>query len=435
MRIPLEQRVSYAAADEFECLNLIVTAPVGSFESLLPVMVYIHGGANVRGSGSAKVLDPSNLVRRSLLMNKPVIIVTLNYRVNYFGFAWVKSGNNGLHDMLNGFLWVQKHIAGFGGDPDQITAFGQSAGGGAVDAFLQVRQGRPFRRAIMQSGTTRAAPPKNRAEHDEIIAHLCQFCNVDQTQKDWQTSLQSVPADKVIAAVATANFEVMPYADDGDFFNTPWQQTCAKWVDSVMIGDCGFESVVHLQWVRLWTTASLIQDFSSSKKYGAAIMAAYNLNKDSTDAEAKQIGLDFLSDAVFTHAAHALARKYKAASIPVYQYIFDQVNPFDPSAKAHHSVDLLYLFKAFDFSKTAEANTEEFSKSVQEKWLTYATGGSPWAKDTYYAFGPSGQIGPLSTEDLAKRRRLGVYDLLSQIPIYDLNDVVEHVMRLIVKAN
>ena len=144
-------------ADDFECLNLIVTVPIGSYDSPLPVMVYIHGGANVRGSGSTKVLDTSNLVRQSLLMNTPVIVVSLNYGVNYFGFGWVKSGNSGLHDLVNGFRWIKKHVAGFGGDPDQLTAVGQSAGSLSVDALLQGHQGPLFRRAIMQSGTVRAA--------------------------------------------------------------------------------------------------------------------------------------------------------------------------------------------------------------------------------------------------------------------------------------
>ena len=417
--------------DEFECLNLIVNVPIGSDDSLLPVMVYIHGGANVLGFGSAKGLDAGNLVRRSLLMNAPVIVVALNYRVNYFGFGWVKSGNNGLHDLVNGFRWIKKHIAGFGGDADQITAFRQSAGSLSIDALLQGCQGPLFRRAIMQSGSVRASLPKNRVEHDATIAHLCQFCNVDQSWDDWRTVLQAIPVDKIVAALASAKIVVMPYADDGDFFDAPWHETTANWVDSIMIGDCGFEASVYVPWVPLWTTASLIQDFSSSRKYGATLMATYNLTKDASDAEAKQIGLDFLNDAMFAHHAYAMAQRYKAASIPVFEYIFDQVNPFDPSAKAHHAVDLLFTFKAYDMSKS-DATAEDLSKYVQEKWVTYGSGGNPWTKDTYYAFGPSGRTGPLSTEELAKRRRLTAYDVLCQIPPYELSNVVEHVMRLIV---
>ena len=398
-------------------------------------MVYIHGGANVIGYGSATALDAGNLVRRSLLMNTPIIIVSLTYRVNYFGFGWVKSGNNGLHDLVNGFRWIKKHIAGFGGDPDQITAFGQSAGSLSVEALLQRSQGPLFRRAILQSGLVRGAYPKSRTEHDAIIAHLCQFCNVDQSQEDWRMKLQSIASDKIVAALSTAKIVVMPYADDGEFFDAPWQETTATWVDSIMVGDCGFEAAVYVPWVKFWTTASLTQYFSSSKKHGTALMATYNLTKDSTDAEAKQIGLDFLNDGMFAHPAYAVAQRYKAASVPVYQYIFDQVNPFDPSAKAHHSVDLLYLFRAFDLSKTAEATAEEFSKSVQEKWVTYATGGTPWAKNTYYAFGPSGQVGPLSTEDLKKRRRLPAYGVLDHLSPEELRHIVDQVMRLTVDAD
>ena len=420
--------------DEFECLNLIVSMPAGSYESLLPVMVYIHGGANVLGFGSAKVLDTNNLVKRSLLMNKPIIIVSLNYRVNYFGFGWVNSGNNGLNDLVNGFRWIKKHIVGFGGDPDQITAFGQSAGSGSIDALLQSCQGPLFRRAIMQSGSVRASRPKSRAEHEAIIAHLCQFCNVDQSRDDWRMVLQAVAADKIVAALATTKIVVMPYADDGEFFEAPWQEKTANWVESIMVGDTGFEAAVYMTWVPFWTTTSLIKDFSSSKKHGATLMAAYNLTKDSTDTEAKQIGLDFLNDAMFAYPAYALAQRYKATSVPVYQYFFDQVNPFDPSAKAHHAVDLLFIFNAYDMSKSDET-AEDFSKSVQEKWMTYGTGGSPWAKDTYYAFGPSGQTGPLSAEDLAKRRRLPAYDVLSHIPSNELSNVIDHVMRLIVSPN
>ena len=164
------------------------------------------------------------------------------------------------------------------------------------------------------------------------------------------------------------------------------------------------------------------------------LKATYNLTKDSTDAEAKQIGLDFLNDAMFANPAYAVAQRYKAASIPVYEYIFDQVNPFDPSAKAHHSVELMFIFKGYDISKAAGVTAKNFSKSVQEKWVTYGVGGSPWAKGTCYAFGPNGQMGPITSEELETRRRLTAYEVLSQIPLYELCDVVEHFMRFIASA-
>ena len=75
-----------------------------------------------------------------------------------------------------------------------------------------------------------------------------------------------MPVDKVIAALASASFEVMPYAEDGDFFVALSQETTANWGDSIMIGDCGFEASVYVPWVPLWTTASLIQDFFKLEK-------------------------------------------------------------------------------------------------------------------------------------------------------------------------
>lgn len=398
-------------------------------------MVYIHGGANIRGAGSDKFIDTSNLVRRSILMNKPIIIVSLNYRVNYLGFGWVKGGNNGLHDLVTGFHWIRKHIAGFGGDPDQITAVGESAGSAAVDALLQGRQERLFRRAVLQSGTVRACLPRSRAEHDAIIQDLCEFCDVDQSRQDWQTKLQVVPVHKLVEKLSSANFEVMPYADDGDFFNAPWQDRSAGWVDSIVVGDCGWESAVHTRWLPLWTATSLIQDFSSSQEHVATLMSTYNLTTDTTDEQAKQIGLDFLNDALFAYPAQAVAQRYRAASVPVYQYVFDQDNPFDPSLKAHHAVDLLFTFRAFDLSNAADATAEDLSTSVQEKWVTYASGESPWNQDTCHAFGPDGQMGPIAPEKLAERRRFAAYDVLSQIPVSELNNVVEHVMRFITCTN
>ena len=378
-----------------------MNVPAGSTSlSSLPVMVYIHGGANMGGASSAKLQDTSNLVRRSIQMGKPVVLVSLNYRVNYFGFAWVKDGaaNNGLHDLVNGFRWVKKHIAGFGGNADQITAFGESAGSMSVDALLQGRQGPLFRRAIMQSGVVASAPPKSRAEHDAIVAHLAKASGVDQGRSGWQAALQSVPVVKVLAALESSNLAPMPYADDGDFFNAPWEESAAKWVDSIMIGDCEFEAALYMRHMPGWSTDVLVKNFMTSSKYGPALMKAYGLSTKCSDDEAKQIALRFLNDAVFAHAGHALARRYKAIKVPVYQYIFDQTNPFNPTARAHHAVDLMYTFKAFDLTHAADTTAEAFSRQAQEKWITYGIGGHPWEAGTCFAFGPQGETKDAGTQ-------------------------------------
>ncbi|MGA8643000.1 carboxylesterase/lipase family protein [Candidatus Binatus sp.] len=121
----------------------------------LPVMVWIHGGGLV--NGGAEIYDPTPMVK------KGVIVVTMNYRLGYLGFFAQSAldseghpaGNYGLMDQQFAFKWVRQNIAGFGGDPDQVTIFGESAGGQSVYAHLaSPTASRLFRGAISESGST-----------------------------------------------------------------------------------------------------------------------------------------------------------------------------------------------------------------------------------------------------------------------------------------
>src|SRR5262249_45578802 len=126
----------------------------------LPVMIWIHGGGLVTGAGSS--YDPTRLVA------KGVIVVTINYRLGYLGFfaqtaidaEEALKGNYGLMDQQFAFDWIRRNIAAFGGDPNQITIFGQSAGGQSVLAHLvsPLATG-TFQRAIVESGAYRQFQP------------------------------------------------------------------------------------------------------------------------------------------------------------------------------------------------------------------------------------------------------------------------------------
>lgn len=138
-----------------DCLSLNVWAPTEN-ASKKPVMVWIHGGAYFRGASSQPVYDG-----RSLAENGDVVVVTINYRIGVFGFVDFSSLNSeehtfdsnvALRDMIAALRWVQGNIKGFGGDPDRVTLFGESAGGGAVTTLMTVPSARGlFHRAIAQS--------------------------------------------------------------------------------------------------------------------------------------------------------------------------------------------------------------------------------------------------------------------------------------------
>jgi para-nitrobenzyl esterase len=139
------------------CLYLNVWTPAESPSSRLPVMLYIYGGAYTEGAGSVPLYDGTELAK------KGAVVVTMNYRLGPFGFfahpdltaeaEHGSSGNYGLMDMLASLEWVQANIAAFGGDPGNVTVFGQSAGAMAIASLVASPAAEGlFQRAISQSG-------------------------------------------------------------------------------------------------------------------------------------------------------------------------------------------------------------------------------------------------------------------------------------------
>lgn len=135
--------------DDFLNLNVWTPEPGGSG---LPVMVWIHGGAFRAGSGAVPVYSGANFARDG------VVCVTLNYRLGVEGFAYFPDApsNRGLLDQITALRWVRDNIASFGGNPDDVTVFGESAGAMSVTTLLSLDLGL-FRRAIAQSGAGNAA--------------------------------------------------------------------------------------------------------------------------------------------------------------------------------------------------------------------------------------------------------------------------------------
>ncbi|GAA5871321.1 hypothetical protein JCM8547_007251 [Rhodosporidiobolus lusitaniae] len=166
--LPLFSSIASTDASE-DCLNLNVWRPTGTTaDDKLPVMVWIFGGAFLIGGTS--MYDPSNLISRSVSLDQPIIVVSMNYRLNSFGFLpGAESAadssvapNAGLMDQRLALEWVQANIASFGGNPTKVTIFGESAGGISVAFQLMAYDGDIkstesgndlFRAAIMQSGS------------------------------------------------------------------------------------------------------------------------------------------------------------------------------------------------------------------------------------------------------------------------------------------
>jgi para-nitrobenzyl esterase len=186
-----------------DCLNLNIWSPdLGN--ARLPVMVWIHGGAFSNGSNAVPTYDGSSFARDG------VVCVSINYRLGVEGFLFLDDGisNLGLLDQLAALHWVQNNITAFGGDPSQVTIFGESAGGMSVSSLLSMpRAAGLFRRAIAQSGAGYFALSASTSRH--VAEYIAEKLGVAPTRE----AISTVSPDRVLQAQTEISGEVVRNPD------------------------------------------------------------------------------------------------------------------------------------------------------------------------------------------------------------------------------
>lgn len=186
-----------------DCLYLNIWSP-GADDHQRPVLVWIHGGAYVTGSGSVAWYDGT-----SFTTTGDVVVVTVNYRLGVFGFLHLQnlfgqdfagSGNLGLLDQIAALRWVKENIAAFGGDPTRVTVFGESAGAGSIGALLSIPAARGlFQQAIMESGSGSLGVHSAKTASD-TAARVLTAAGVQPGDVE---ALQTVPADRLLEAATS----------------------------------------------------------------------------------------------------------------------------------------------------------------------------------------------------------------------------------------
>lgn len=205
-----------------DCLNLNVIRPAGEHKEKLPVLVWIFGGGLYTGSIADPQYNLSGIVKVSQDMGQPVIAVDMNYRLNMYGFLQSPqilaegSSNAGLLDQRLALRWVQENIDAFGGDPDRVVIWGESAGAQSIAYHLFSYGGRDdklFRAAIMESGGPTGAQIQTLPYYTVPVANLTTAAGCS-TAKDQLACLRGLSQDKLYA---THPSQVWNPLIDGDF--------------------------------------------------------------------------------------------------------------------------------------------------------------------------------------------------------------------------
>jgi len=370
-----------------DCLYLNVWTPAKSAGDKLPVLVWIYGGGFSFGSTSTPVHNGEHLAR------KGVVLVTINYRVGSLGFlahpeltaesAHHASGNYGLMDQIAGLQWVKRNIAAFGGDPDRVTIFGESAGGIAVSMLCASPEAKGlFRGAISQSGGS-FGPTRDTTYPGENMRTLAQAeaSGTAFAQKAGAASLadlRRLSPDKLPGGWGSGT--AWPIVDG---WIIPGDQhalyEAGKYNDVDLL--VGYNSDEGLSFAREKTPAEYRA--SVEKRYGPfaeKLLAVYPAGTDSVPKTAR----DLMRDAAFGWQTWAWATlQVKTGKSKVFYYYFDQHAPKpagSPTADhgMPHGVDVPYVFQTLD-RNDAKLRPEDFaiSDTVSTYWTNFAKRGNP----------------------------------------------------------
>ena len=363
-------------------------------------MVWLHGGAFAYGSGNRAVTDGANLARRG-----DVVVVNVNHRLNIFGFLhladiggaeWAHSGNAGMLDIVAALRWVRDNIAAFGGDPGNVTIFGESGGGGKVSVLLAMPEARGlFHRAVIQSGAAIRVSTRERA--NALAEAALQQLGLGAADC---ARLQTLPAEQVLAAIAPAaravgrtrwplldRYDFGPVVDGNDLPQHPADPEAPAVADDIplMVGGTREESAFFLAdddevWNGTLTEADLRTRVAAvAGGETEALLAAYRGALPQASPADRLVAA--LTGSNFWVRSVLLAERYAARrKTPVYMYSLDWQSPaHDGRMKAHHAMDLPFVFDntAVPDTTAGAAGARELAARISDTWIAFARHGDP----------------------------------------------------------
>ncbi len=368
-----------------DCLRLNVWTNGFGRNDKRPVMVWLHGGGFTSGNGSYSIYDGTNLAKK-----RDVVAVTVNHRLNSFGFLdlaevggakYAQASNVGMLDILAALQWVHENIANFGGDPNNVTIYGQSGGAGKVSTLLAMPGAKGlFHRAIIESGSNLKGVSKEDAAKSAqaLMAKL----NV-KTADD----LQRVPMDQLIqATTGTRGLRLAPVVDGHTLPRDPFSPDAPPMSADipVLLGTVETEVTFfpNTQLDPIDDTALLARVKRAARADDAQAKHLIDLYRQGRPGVSDiDLALILESDTSFRPSVVAEAELKSAQKAPVYMYYFTWRSPVrGGKLKTFHTLEIPFVTDNVDNGQSMTGTGQDryaLEDKMSAAWTTFARTGNP----------------------------------------------------------
>lgn len=380
---------------EEDCLTLNIYTPAAD-QKKRPVMFWIHGGSFK--NGSSRNYDGVPLAKRG-----DVVVVIINYRLGPLGFLYLPnapkvSPNVGLLDQITALKWVKENIKKFGGDPENVTLFGESAGAGCICCLLGMSEAKGlFNRIIPQSGSTGLIGSRN--ERSIVTAH--RLLSLLGLEKDDIDSLRKISAEKIIKAQTKMDQQVLEGGIAFAFGYSPviGDKTLPFHpLKAVLNGETKNIEVLHgtnKDEMRLWELwypsvknseelfnrlNLMMKLIGQSEDKVHEIINVYSEKRDNP----AEIYSAILTDTGFRVPSIRLAEMQSKNQPDTYMYMFTYPSPIrNGSLGSIHAIEIPFVFGTLDMHRdlkifpTSNEETEGLSAKMMDSWISFARSGNP----------------------------------------------------------
>ena len=373
-----------------DCLNVNLFTP-GLDGAARPVMVWLHGGGFSAGSGNYLLYDGTNLAKK-----EDVVVVVVNHRLNVHGFLhladlggekWARSTNVGMQDQVATLAWIRDNIENFGGDPDRVTIFGQSGGGGKVTTLMAMPSAQGlFHRAIAQSGSAfRGTPAPDASEAAERFLAKLGIAS-GELDRLHQMPVQQIQ-DAIYGEPRVAGLGRGPVIDGTVIPGHQWNPAAPSWSADVpfMVGSTETENgwigpppyeLPDDEMLDLFTTRLAHGDSGD----GQALLDLYR--RLHPEKRNRMLWLTAESDNTRRWNAQALNKlKYEQGGAPSYLYFFDWHSPVhDNRMGSYHTLEIPFIFYNLDIGASmtgSEHSRYDLGHAMSAAWAAFARTGNP----------------------------------------------------------